>query len=319
MAITDSTPACRAIDSSSLPTFIVERNARAVGCGLVIERQKLRDYRLTSCYRGSEKAFAKAGLIASKMRSFPGKARMVKIEGTVLDPDLASYQRFEPAGKHEGPLLIADELLPQYESDIGDGIVAYEMVLEAQPRRHSGSHLAYVGPFNALVERGIAHPDMDYRRSAVDGFATEHEVFWWKLDMIDQEMAVFRKYIYAHDLAQRHEADVTRRTYSDPAQMKEEYAKYARELIAIAVDRYTTVHTTDGHIFQISDEAREAIEDAMDDVRLAILAATVQVKRECGEQSSEAATRRFADARGDRGFQAMLASVVRQAKRSGES
>jgi hypothetical protein len=72
MAVANSTRASRAISLSCLPTFVLARDQRAVAAGLIVERQEVNGFLLTSSYRGSQDAFARSGLLRSTLR-IPGE------------------------------------------------------------------------------------------------------------------------------------------------------------------------------------------------------------------------------------------------------
>lgn len=117
-------------NTTVLPDYLEERNARAIAAGLVIEKQKLATSgKLTTWYRGSVEAFARSQLVTDADAVRRAGSRTITGFGALLNVYAPLRHAFHATlyrvGGEQLRLVVSNERLPVDAAVIRDGILVY--------------------------------------------------------------------------------------------------------------------------------------------------------------------------------------------------
>jgi hypothetical protein len=290
--------AAPALKTEPLPGYVLKRNAQATSAGLAIERQLVKDGRLTTWYGGTEQQWRRSTFCRRRGDRPIGKT--LSRDFDCFSPDRGrGYISLRRRGNNDYRGTLVNELLPTWIDDLGDGISVYEMKV------HEGVELVYVGPMKALIHRKIAPPEIAERywiRSKGDC----GEVIWTH-DTTPDGRCIFRDQISVREQLACAEAESHKTNFKHPSEM----LKFWTALTASALLEITTkckrTETKGGQIFALTKDSLNTIENLTEELLDTIRCAQVTVRD--ANPSTVEQRQQVGRARSDRSFQRFMGAL----------
>ena len=297
---------------SHLPAYIDERNRRADGAGLLLEKLLRRETLLSTWYSGTEAQIRAARLVRMPLGfTFPSKVGSRKI---------CSVRVFCPAEPHAElkctvtkvaderyRLAIQNELMPVAWHTLGSRIEVYKYC-DLRDGPNGGPATVYLGPLASLQAAGIAPAEAEHEHHSEPG---EQRAHLWQCQAIDGGRHRFVVFHEAEARAHAQEEERGRSNFKNP----EQYQDWLLEVVAASIGmirRQLRVKTKRRYVYSVPSRTVKELEAQFARLRKIVARAEILVEKEDvrGETQRAELRRAALDALRDADFQRFLGYTV---------
>lgn len=294
--------AANRVPSAALPPYVIARNEHATACGLIVERCEVVGDKLTTIYSGMEDAWRSCDFCRRpREKPFPRQFSYCDFGAYSPSDDggwICMRARWIDGGTMRATLR--DEPLPEWIESLPGGIIAHSF----------GSSVAYVGPPDSMVKRGIAPEailkgETWFRADGIDAWHMGPVI--WRAHPLADKQCIFTDYVGVREEEAAKVAERKRQPYATPEDLRAEWGGMVREALTLLERSFRRVETKAGKTYTLDPGSLQQVSDAVDDLVTAIHATRITVRDT--DPTATTTKQRASIARNDQAFQGFVSRL----------